>query len=126
MVDLLFSVERVEAEKYSASPLLCFELRITNAEPQRRVENVMLNCHIRIEPARRSYDARERERLSELFGPAERWAERCMIFCGRMRMSPRQASSARRSCGCRPIAPMISPSRARNIFNGLIDGGRFR
>lgn len=75
MFDLLFSVERAEAERFSASPLLCFELRITNAEPERRVENVMLNCQIRIEPARRSYDARERERLSELFGRPERWGE---------------------------------------------------
>jgi hypothetical protein len=75
MVDLLFSVERVEAEKFSVSPLLLFELRIASAEPERRVENVQLNCQVRIEPARRSYDACARERLSELFGGEERWGE---------------------------------------------------
>jgi hypothetical protein len=75
MADLQFSVVRVEVERFSASPLLRFELRIANAGPEERVENLLLNCQIRIEPAQRRYDAGERERLSELFGEPERWGE---------------------------------------------------
>jgi hypothetical protein len=75
MVDLLFNLMSVEAEKFSATPLLLFSLGIANAEPQLRIENILLNCQIRIEPAQRSYSPRERERLSELFGAPERWGE---------------------------------------------------
>ena len=75
MADLLFDVEGVQAERFSASPLLLFKLRLTDAEPHRRIENVLLDCQIRIEPTQRRYNARERERLSELFGPPESWSQ---------------------------------------------------
>jgi hypothetical protein len=74
MVDLRFTIESAEAEPFSASPLLIFSLRV-ETEPQRRIDSIMLNCQIRIEPMRRAYSARERERLGELFGAPERWSE---------------------------------------------------
>jgi len=74
MADLSFDIESVEAERFSASPLLLFRLRVTSAAPQQRVENIILYCQIRIEPTQRAYGARERERLIELFGAPERWS----------------------------------------------------
>ncbi|MGA9602021.1 MAG: DUF6084 family protein [Methylocystis sp.] len=74
MLDLRFKIEGAEAEPFSASPLLVFSLHV-ETEPQRRVDNIMLNCQIRIEPTRRAYSAKERERLGELFGAPERWGE---------------------------------------------------
>jgi len=74
MVDLRFAIGGAEAEPFSASPLLIFSLRV-ETEPQRRIDSIMLNCQIRIEPIRRAYTARERERLSELFGAPDRWSE---------------------------------------------------
>jgi hypothetical protein len=74
MVDPSFSIESVEAEKFSASPLLLFRLRISNKQPG-RIENILLACQIRIEPTLRAYSARERERLGELFGVPERWSQ---------------------------------------------------
>lgn len=75
MVDLDFAVQSAEVEPYAASPMLRFALAVTNRTPAFPVENVDLRCQIRIEPARRRYDAGETERLSELFGAPERWGE---------------------------------------------------
>jgi hypothetical protein len=43
-----------------------------NAEP---IHSILLNCQVRIEPARRRYEAAEQERLVDLFGSAERWGQ---------------------------------------------------
>jgi hypothetical protein len=39
------------------------------------VEAIALRCQIRIEPARRRYSSVEAERLNDLFGDTERWAD---------------------------------------------------
>jgi hypothetical protein len=75
MVDLDFRIEDVKVEKYSAAPLLLFALHVANRTPELHVLNVMLNCQIRIEPARRRYDGDEQESLSDLFGEPSRWGE---------------------------------------------------
>ncbi|MEK8091045.1 DUF6084 family protein [Methylocystis sp. IM3] len=75
MANLSFTIERVEAEKFSATPLLLFSLRMINAEQAQRIENIELNCQIRLEPTQRVYSPSERERLAELFGAPERWGE---------------------------------------------------
>lgn len=75
MVDLDFHVTGVRVEKYSAAPLLLFDLHVVNKTPEQQVLNVMLSCQIRIEPARRRYDADEHRRLSDLFGEPSRWGE---------------------------------------------------
>jgi len=49
-------------------------LRISETSGQ-RVEAIALRCQIRIEPARRRYSAAEAERLGDLFGETQRWAE---------------------------------------------------
>lgn len=73
MPELDFAVEGAQPEHYAVSPLLTFKLRVTNATPDIHIQNVMLQCQIRIEAARRHYEAGEHERLKDLFGAAERW-----------------------------------------------------
>jgi hypothetical protein len=75
MADLSFTIERVEVERFSATPLLLFFLRITDEKQGQCVENIQLDCQIRLEPTQRVYSPAERERLAELFGARERWAE---------------------------------------------------
>jgi hypothetical protein len=68
-----FAVLGATARRHSALPTLEFELHVS--EPSgRQVYTVALSVQVMIEPARRSYDAEARERLSELFGPPERWS----------------------------------------------------
>ena len=73
MVDLDFAVEGAEAARHTATPTLLLKLRLTNTTPATPVQNVMLQCQIRIEPTRRHYVPNEHEPLSELFGPPDRW-----------------------------------------------------
>lgn len=53
-----------------------FRLRVlqTGGAPN-SIQSVMLRCQIRIEPARRKYDAFEVERLHDLFNAPERWRD---------------------------------------------------
>ena len=80
MVDLDFAVDGITVEPYAAIPTLRFALRVGNATPALAIENVMLNCQIRIEPARRRYGAPEHERLADLFGAPERWGQTLQSF----------------------------------------------
>jgi Family of unknown function (DUF6084) len=74
MPDLNYQIEGAEAVPFTASPLLAFKLRITNADVDERVQTVALRCQIQIESARRKYVAGEQERLLDLFGEPERWS----------------------------------------------------
>ena len=80
MVDLDFAIDGSTVEPYAAIPTLRFALRVSNATPALAIENVMLNCQIRIEPARRPYGAIEHERLADLFGAPERWGQSLQSF----------------------------------------------
>ena len=54
-------------------PALDFDVHV--AEPDgRSVYMIALSVQVMIEPARRRYEDAERERLTDLFGPPERWA----------------------------------------------------
>jgi hypothetical protein len=75
MVDLEFAVVSARVETYAASPLLVFKLKVTNKTPATPVQNLMLNCQIRIEPTRRRYGASDYDRLLDLFGEPERWGQ---------------------------------------------------
>jgi hypothetical protein len=79
MFDLSFQVEGAEPERAAAAPLLRFRLGISERPalgvPPTPIQAVALNCQLRIEPARRRYDAREQERLRDLFGTPERWGQ---------------------------------------------------
>ncbi len=68
-----FSVLGAAPRRHAALPALEFDVHVR--EPTgRHVYLIALTAQIMVEPARRRYDAAQRERLVELFGPPERWA----------------------------------------------------
>jgi hypothetical protein len=67
------------AVERSAAPTLAFRVRMTDASG-RPIFAVALTAVITIEPAKRSYEPAERERLVELFGAPERWASTTESF----------------------------------------------
>jgi hypothetical protein len=70
---LEFTVLDAEPIEHAATPGVRLHLRVT--EPQgREVYTIALSTQINIDPARRTYDDTERERLVELFGAPERWS----------------------------------------------------
>jgi hypothetical protein len=74
VADLIFDCTGARAEKYSVVPAMSLSLRISETTGQ-RVEAIALRCQIRIEPARRRYSEAEAERLNDLFGETQRWAD---------------------------------------------------
>ncbi len=59
--------------------MLLFKLRVSEAVPPGAsptpIQAIALRCQVRIEPARRHYEAAEKERLLDLFGTPERWGQ---------------------------------------------------
>ena len=74
MAELVFDCLGAHADRYAVAPSMAFSLRISETSGQ-QVEAIALRCQIRIEPARRKYTPAEAERLGDLFGETERWAE---------------------------------------------------
>jgi Family of unknown function (DUF6084) len=74
VAELAFDCIGARAERYAVVPTFSLRLRIseTSGEP---VSAIALRCQLRIEPARRRYSAAEAERLHDLFGATERWAD---------------------------------------------------
>lgn len=74
MTELVFDCTGARADRFALVPQMVMTLRISETSGQ-RVEAIALRCQIRIEPARRRYSADEAERLNDLFGETERWAD---------------------------------------------------
>ncbi|MGH9068932.1 MAG: DUF6084 family protein [Acidimicrobiales bacterium] len=96
MTELGFRVLGTSSEPYAAVPTIVFRLEVTAAgdaaaaaaaaaaagdgadgeaaRPQ-RVESLALHTQVRIEPRQRAYDEGEGDRLLELFGTRDRWAD---------------------------------------------------
>jgi hypothetical protein len=74
MPNLDFQVEGAEPIPFAVAPLLVFKLRLSNADPDERIQTVALRCQIQIEATHRPYSARDKERLFELFGEPELWS----------------------------------------------------
>jgi hypothetical protein len=74
LTELVFDCLGARADKYAVVPAMTMALRISETSGQ-RVEAIALRCQIRIEPARRRYSDAEAERLTDLFGETQRWAE---------------------------------------------------
>lgn len=74
MADLDITCVDVQPDRYGASPILVFKLKITEktATP---IHAIALRVQIRIEPQRRRYDSHESELLTYLFGDPSRWAD---------------------------------------------------
>jgi hypothetical protein len=94
MAELVFDCRGAHADRYAVAPAMSFALRISETSGA-KVEAIALRCQIRIEPSRRRYSAAEAERLNDLFGETQRWAEtlRPMQFTNVAIMVPRFAGS---------------------------------
>ena len=68
--DVTFAVEDARVLEHAAVPTLSFALVV---ESPGDIRSVLLNVEVRIAAARRHYDAREQERLVEVFGLPEQW-----------------------------------------------------
>jgi len=75
MPELNFQIERAHAVPYGASPLLAFELRVTNTGPEEAIHTVVLRAQIQIEVTRRHYSPEEQAKLLDLFGEPSRWGQ---------------------------------------------------
>ena len=75
MPELDFCIEGVEVDRFAITPQLLFDLHVSNATPDIRIQSMTLQCQIRIDATRRKYDPRDQENLTELFGSAERYGE---------------------------------------------------
>ena len=75
MPELNFQVEGAQPVPYGASPLLAFELRVTNSGPEPRIHSVVLRAQIQIEVTRRRYTPDEQAKLLDLFGEPSRWGQ---------------------------------------------------
>jgi len=74
VAELAFDCLGAKVDRYAVVPAMSLVLRISETSGQ-QVEAIALRCQIRIEPARRRYTAAEAERLNDLFGDTQRWAD---------------------------------------------------
>ena len=79
MSTLDFEVTGARPDPAALAPTLQVGLQISTAADQ-RVQSILLRCQIRIEPARRRYDADEQARLSDVFGERHRWSDTLKPF----------------------------------------------
>jgi hypothetical protein len=74
VAELAFDCVGAHAERYAVSPSMSLTLRIAETTGV-KVDAIALRCQIRIEPTRRRYSDAEAERLNDLFGDTQRWAD---------------------------------------------------
>jgi Family of unknown function (DUF6084) len=74
MSDLVFDCLDVQPDRYAASPILNFRLKIAETSGA-VIHMIALRCQLRIDVQRRRYTPEEAERLSDLFGETSRWGE---------------------------------------------------
>jgi hypothetical protein len=74
MAELVFECTGARPERYAVVPSMTFVLRISETTGQ-QVDAIALRCQLRIEPARRRYSDAEAQRLNDLFGDTQRWAD---------------------------------------------------
>ncbi len=75
MPELEFKITGIEPGARGLAPLLLFQLEVTNSPVEETIAAVILQAQIQIEAARRTYSAREKEKLGDLFGTPERWGQ---------------------------------------------------
>jgi hypothetical protein len=74
VAELVFDCVGARAEQYAVAPTMSLTLRIAETTGV-KVDAIALRCQIRIEPTRRRYSDAEAERLNDLFGDTQRWAD---------------------------------------------------
>jgi Family of unknown function (DUF6084) len=80
MPELTFQVRGAGVLRAAAAPAIALRLEVSNFPPSETIQNVLLNCQIQMEVARRRYAAAEQSRLRDLFGEPERWGETLRPF----------------------------------------------
>lgn len=73
MPDLSFRIGDVKAMPYTAVPTIAARLHIANAPAEEKIQSVLLNCQMQVQPLGRAYSAMEEARLLDLFGEREQW-----------------------------------------------------
>ncbi len=74
MAELAFDCLEARPDRFALAPSMSLSLKIAETTGQ-RIDAIALRCQIRIEPARRRYTRTEAERLNDLFGDTQRWAD---------------------------------------------------
>ena len=74
MPNLGFEVESVTSMRESATPVLVFRLRVTNAPAEEQIHSISLQVQLHIQPGRRRYAVEEQAAMSDLFGEPARWS----------------------------------------------------
>jgi hypothetical protein len=74
VAELVFDCVGAHPDKYAVAPSMSLTLRIAETSGV-KLDAIALRCQIRIEPTRRRYSDAEAERLNDLFGDTQRWAE---------------------------------------------------
>jgi Family of unknown function (DUF6084) len=74
VAELVFDCLGAQADRYAVTPSMSLTLRIAETTGV-KVDAIALRCQIRIEPTRRRYSDAEAERLNDLFGDTQRWAD---------------------------------------------------
>jgi Family of unknown function (DUF6084) len=74
MAELVFDCIAARPDRYAVVPSFTLTLRISETTGQ-KVDAIALRSQIRIEPFRRAYSDAEAERLHDLFGDKQRWAD---------------------------------------------------
>jgi len=75
MPDLDFKVTGIEPSVRGLVPLLNFKVEITNSPATETIHSVILQAQIQLQTTQRRYSADEKEKLSDVFGKAERWGD---------------------------------------------------
>jgi len=75
MPNLSFQIEGVKVVEHAASPLLAFNLRLVNSNPEEIIHTVALRCQIQLEVTRRKYTPDDQARLRDLFDEPSRWGQ---------------------------------------------------
>jgi len=75
MPELHFDIQGLEAAAFSAAPQLNLRILIRCGDPKAAIQNILLQCQVQIEPARRKYEAGEQSGLRDLFGEPSRWSQ---------------------------------------------------
>ncbi|MDQ3510524.1 MAG: DUF6084 family protein [Pseudomonadota bacterium] len=74
MPELDFQVLEIAALTHAAVPTLRFRLGIGQRRGSAAIQSIALQCQIRIDAHRRTYQPEEKARLSDLFGEPDRWS----------------------------------------------------
>jgi hypothetical protein len=116
-----FSVVLVEVERAAVSPALRFRIAVSNGSGT-AIENLALQCQLRIEPVRRTYGQGEHEGLRDLFGDAPRWGETLKSFLWAIVPASVPAFAARTEFDLLVPCSFDFNVAATKYFYGLEDG----